>query len=138
MAKLVNYGVIGCGMMGQEHLRNIALLPDTRVSAIFEPDATMAQEALKFAPDATLVDSIDALLEVSELDCILIASPNFRHVEQLEALADKRPLPVLVEKPLFTDPHDVARMEDFRQNYPAPVWVAICLLYTSPSPRDRG
>ncbi len=23
----VRYGIIGCGMMGQEHLRNIALLP---------------------------------------------------------------------------------------------------------------
>ena len=26
MNRMVNYGVIGCGMMGQEHLRNIALL----------------------------------------------------------------------------------------------------------------
>jgi myo-inositol 2-dehydrogenase / D-chiro-inositol 1-dehydrogenase len=26
----VNYGVIGCGMMGQEHLRNIALLPGAK------------------------------------------------------------------------------------------------------------
>jgi hypothetical protein len=25
MAKQVSYGIIGCGMMGQEHLRNIAL-----------------------------------------------------------------------------------------------------------------
>ena len=31
----VHYGVIGCGMMGQEHLRNIALLDDATVSAIY-------------------------------------------------------------------------------------------------------
>ncbi|WP_394199394.1 Gfo/Idh/MocA family protein [Litoreibacter albidus] len=132
MAKLVNYGVIGCGMMGQEHLRNIALLPDTRVSAIFEPDAGMAAEALNFAPDAELVPSIDALLEVADLDCLLIVSPNFRHVEQLEAIAAKRPLPVLVEKPLFTDPDHVTRMEAFRQSYPAPVWVAMEYRYMPP------
>jgi len=132
MPKQVNYGIIGCGMMGQEHLRNIALLPDTRVSAIFEPDADMAAEALAFAPEATLVDSIDALLAVEDLDCVLIVSPNFRHVEQLEALAQKRPLPVLVEKPLFTDPHDVKRMEAFRQTYPAPVWVAMEYRYMPP------
>ena len=41
MAKHISYGIIGCGMMGQEHLRNIALLPDAGVAAIFEPDATM-------------------------------------------------------------------------------------------------
>ncbi|RLJ51878.1 putative dehydrogenase [Litoreibacter meonggei] len=132
MAQQVNYGVIGCGMMGQEHLRNIALLPDTRVSAIFEPDAEMAAETLEFAPTATVVDSIDALLEVADLDCILIVSPNFRHVEQLEALAEKRPLPVLVEKPLFTDPNDVQRMEAFRARYPAPVWVAMEYRYMPP------
>ena len=32
------YGLIGCGMMGQEHLRNIALLSGVEVAAIFEPD----------------------------------------------------------------------------------------------------
>jgi predicted dehydrogenase len=38
--RTITYGIIGCGMMGQEHLRNIALLPGTRVAAIFEPDAS--------------------------------------------------------------------------------------------------
>ncbi|SOH95529.1 Predicted dehydrogenase [Monaibacterium marinum] len=132
MAKQVNYGIIGCGMMGQEHLRNIALLPNTRVSAIFEPDADMANQARHLAPDATFVGSVDALLEVESLDCILIASPNFRHVEQLDALAAKRPLPVLVEKPLFTNPNDINRIEVFRQNYPAPVWVAMEYRYMPP------
>ncbi|MCG7622270.1 Gfo/Idh/MocA family protein [Epibacterium sp. Ofav1-8] len=132
MSKTINYGVIGCGMMGQEHLRNIALLDDTRVAAIFEPDAHMAEESRKFAPDAQFVDSVDALLAVEDLDCILIASPNYRHVEQLEALATARPLPVLVEKPLFTDPADVARLDAFRSNYPAPVWVAMEYRYMPP------
>ena len=31
----VRYGIIGCGMMGQEHLRNIALLPGASVTRIF-------------------------------------------------------------------------------------------------------
>ncbi len=132
MAHLINYGLIGCGMMGQEHLRNIALLPDTQVSAIFEPDAGMAKQALELAPQAVLVNSIDALLDVADLDCIVIVSPNFRHLEQLEAIAQKRPLPVLVEKPLFTDPDHVARIEAFQQNYPAPVWVAMEYRYMPP------
>ncbi|MFP3383919.1 Gfo/Idh/MocA family protein [Tritonibacter sp. SIMBA_163] len=132
MSQIINYGVIGCGMMGQEHLRNIALLDDTRVAAIFEPDAQMATESRKFAPDAQFVDSVDALLAVEALDCILIASPNYRHVEQLEALAAHRPLPVLVEKPLFTDPAHAERLAAFRANYPAPVWVAMEYRYMPP------
>ena len=38
MTRTINYGLIGCGMMGQEHLHNIALLDGTRVVAIYEPD----------------------------------------------------------------------------------------------------
>ncbi|MFY0680683.1 MAG: Gfo/Idh/MocA family oxidoreductase [Thalassovita sp.] len=132
MSHITHYGIIGCGMMGQEHLRNIALLPDTKVAAIFEPDAEMRKAAAAFAPDAKFVDNIEQLLLVEELDCILIASPNFRHVGQLEALAQSRPLPVLVEKPLFTDPAEIAWLDGFIARYPAAVWVAMEYRYMPP------
>ena len=74
--RLVTYGVIGCGMMGQEHLRNIALLPGTAIGAIFEPDAEMRARAGALAPGAEMVDSVEALLARDDLDCLLIASPN--------------------------------------------------------------
>jgi len=132
MPAKVRYGVIGCGMMGQEHLRNIALLPDTEVTVIFEPDAGMAEAAARFAPLARFANSVSELLEVDELDCILIASPNHCHVPQMEEIRRKRPLPLLVEKPLFTDPKDVAELEAFKASYPAPVWVAMEYRYMPP------
>ena len=132
MTKTTHYGMIGCGMMGQEHLRNIALLPDTQVSAIYEPDLEMAQIAATFAPNAKFCDSLDALLAVEGLDCLVIVSPNFCHMDQLEQIAQTRPLPILVEKPLFTDPTDVVRLKAFRDSYPAPVWVAMEYRYMPP------
>ncbi|MFV1496102.1 Gfo/Idh/MocA family oxidoreductase [Phaeobacter sp. JH20_02] len=132
MSHPTTYGIIGCGMMGQEHLRNIALLDNTRVGAIYEPNAAMREIAATLAPDAAFVDSIEALLAVAELDCLLIASPNFRHLEQLETLARLRPLPVLVEKPLFTSLADLARLDGFAADYPAPVWVAMEYRYMPP------
>lgn len=132
MPAKVRYGIIGSGMMGQEHLRNIALLPDTEVTAIFEPDAGMARDSIAFAPSAKLVDSVSALLDVDDLDCILIASPNHCHVPQMEEIRRKRPLPLLVEKPLFTDPKDIAALEAFKAAYPAPVWVAMEYRYMPP------
>ena len=74
--KSVRYGIIGCGMMGQEHLRNIALLPATAVVAIFEPDAAMRAAAQRLAPDAVFVESLDQLLAREDLDCLVIVSPN--------------------------------------------------------------
>ena len=44
-----NHGVIGCGMMGREHLQNIALLEGARVGAIYEPDAGIAAAAAAHA-----------------------------------------------------------------------------------------
>lgn len=130
--RTITYGVIGCGMMGQEHLRNIALLPGTAVGAIFEPDPAMREAAARIAPKAHFVDSLDALLAEPDLDCLLIASPNFRHVEQLQAVSTRRPLPVLVEKPLFTDAIHAAAIDSFAASYPAPVWVAMEYRYMPP------
>ncbi len=128
----VRYGVVGCGMMGREHLRNIALLPDTEVTAIFEPDADMARTAAFMVPAAKLVGSVSELLDVADLDCILIASPNHCHVPQMDEIRRKRPLPLLVEKPLFTDLKDLAELDAFTAAYPAPVWVAMEYRYMPP------
>lgn len=130
--KPVRYGIIGCGMMGQEHLRNIALIPEASVAAIFEPDATMHASAAALAPDAVFHDSMDGVILDPTVNCLLIASPNHMHLQQLERIATLRPLPVLVEKPLFTDPNDAARVAALARSYPAPVWVAMEYRYMPP------
>lgn len=131
MSKIYNYGIIGCGMMGREHIRNIALLPDARVAAIFEPDGGMAMRAAELAPDAQIVGSIDALLAVEALDVLLIVSPNHLHLDQLEQIAATRALPVLVEKPLYTAPDQAARVAALAQ-YPSLIWVAMEYRYMPP------
>jgi len=130
--KPVRYGIIGCGMMGQEHLRNIALIPEASVAAIFEPDAGMRAAAAALAPTAVLHDSMDAVITDPAVNCLLIASPNQLHLAQLDRIAALRPLPVLVEKPLFTDPADAARVAALAASYPAPVWVAMEYRYMPP------
>jgi predicted dehydrogenase len=129
---MLRYGIIGCGMMGQEHLRNIALLPDAEVVAIFEPDAQMRARAAVLAPSAQMVDSLQAVLAIDAVNCLLIVSPNHLHLGQLEQIAALRPLPVLMEKPLFTDEADTVRLAALRARYPAPIWVAMEYRYMPP------
>ncbi|MEM9318495.1 MAG: Gfo/Idh/MocA family oxidoreductase [Pseudomonadota bacterium] len=131
----MRYGIIGCGMMGQEHLQNIALLPGAEVAAIYEPDDEMAGRATAIAPGAVRCDSLAALLAHPALDVLLIASPNDCHADQLAAIAAARPLPVLVEKPLFTDPGDLSRLEALGRDYPAMIWVAMEYRYMPPIAR---
>ncbi|WGW05284.1 Gfo/Idh/MocA family oxidoreductase [Tropicibacter oceani] len=129
---IINYGVIGCGMMGQEHLRNIALLPGARVAAIFEPNDLMANAAKAIAPNAKLCGSIAELLAQEELDCLLVVSPNHMHVSQLAEVARLRPLPMLMEKPLYTSEEQGRQLAALRADYPAPVWVAMEYRYMPP------
>ena len=99
------YGFIGCGMMGQEHLRNLALLPAVAVVGFIEPDDAMAAATQALIPNAQRVDDVPALLAL-ELDAAVITSPNYCHAKQLQELASAD-LAVLVEKPLCTDPADL-------------------------------
>ena len=130
--KTVRYGLVGCGMMGREHIANIKLLDAAEITGIYEPDAGMRAEAAKAAPGAKLADSLESLLEIQELDCLVITSPNFIHAGQLKTVANIRPLPVLVEKPLFTDPSDEATIRQLIDQYPQPVWVAMEYRYMPP------
>jgi len=123
MSKAICYGMIGCGMMGQEHLRNIALIDGARVGAIFEPDAGMRAQAARLAPEARFVDSVEALLAAQDVEALVITSPNHMHLPQLEQIARTQPRPVLVEKPLFTDAADLDRVRGLALG--APLWVAM-------------
>lgn len=111
--------------MGQEHMRNIALLEGARVAAIYEPNEIMANAAKAIEPNAALCASLEELLDRDDLDCLLVVSPNHIHVPQLEVIAARNPLPLLMEKPLFTDPADEEKLLAIKENYPAPIWVAM-------------
>ncbi len=126
------YGLLGCGMMGQEHLRNMALLPDVQAVAVYEPDAAMRSAALALAPQARAVDSIEALIDAPDVDALVITSPNFCHAEQLLAIAARRPLPVLVEKPACTDLTAVASLRALAQASTQPIWTAMEYRYMPP------
>ena len=132
MKKTIQYGMIGCGMMGHEHLLNIALLDGVNVTVIFEPDDGMAKTALETAPGSRRVDSLAGLLAQPDIDCLVITSPNHCHFSQLQEIAATRPLPVLVEKPLFTNRTELQSLEEFAETYPAQIWVAMEYRYMPP------
>lgn len=130
--KILNYAMIGCGMMGQEHIRNIQLLDNTRIAAIYEPDGGMRTKAQELVPDVQFEPSLEALLARTDLDCFVIVSPNYTHIDQLKQIAKINPLPILVEKPLATNPKDKAFVEQLISEYPAPIWVAMEYRYMPP------
>lgn len=129
MFKMIYYGIIGCGMMGNEYMCNIVLLLDVKVVVVYELDVGMCQVVQYVELDVVFVDSIEDLLVFEDLDCVLIVSLNFCYVEQLEFLVEKCILLVLVEKFLFMDLVDVVWMDMFIVNYLVLVWVVMEYCY---------
>jgi predicted dehydrogenase len=118
--------------MGIEHMRNIALLPEAELVAICDPDPEQRGRGLNFIPNASAFDSVENLLAVPDLDAIVIASPNFLHVEQLTEIAARRTLPILCEKPLYTAANEEAEIDRLQRDYSAPIWVAMEYRYMPP------
>lgn len=128
----LRYGLVGCGMMGREHIRNIALLRDAEVTAVYDPVTDLARAASDLAGEAELAPSLDALIRNEGLDALVIASPNFLHIEQLEQIVRARSIPILCEKPLFTDVRDNVRVTALQDIAGAPIWVAMEYRYMPP------
>lgn len=125
MGDIVRYGIIGTGMMGQEHIANIALLDGAKVTAIADTDAGMLEHGRALAPDdvRTCDDYRDVIADPN-VDVLVIATPNYTHHEVLQAaFASGRH--ILVEKPLCTEVDDCHRVVEAAARHPALVWVAL-------------
>lgn len=130
----LRYAIIGSGMMGHEHLRNIALLGDARVVAVSDPDTAMRESAQALAGEGcrAFVDH-RALIDADLADAYLIASPNHTHAAILKDVLPAGK-PILVEKPLgvtAAECRDVVSAAEGR----APVWVAMEYRYMPPLQR---
>lgn len=131
---IVRYGLLGAGMMGREHLRNIALVPGSVVTAIADPHPASREAALAFArSEPVMLDDLDRLIEADNFDALVIATPNDTHADILEKVLTTRPgLPILVEKPICTTPEDVVRLRGLAASHAAPLWVGMEYRYMPP------
>ena len=131
MTRPLRYAIAGTGMMGQEHLRNLALLPGVQVVAIHDPDPAMRAAGHALAPRARVAEDFAGLLG-EDVDALVVASPNHHRAAQLAEVARVRPMPVLMEKPLYVDPREAAALAALEEAFPAPVWVAMEYRYMPP------
>ena len=125
MTKSVKYALLGCGMMGLEHVKNIALIEGAEVVAVVEPNLEMRARAKALLPDVCFYDDLAALITHPQLDAIVIVTPNYQHAEQLLYILNHSDLAVLIEKPIVTDVAQVAAIKQAADAHSAPIWVAM-------------
>lgn len=131
----IRYGLIGSGMMGQEHIRNLNLLEGCQVAAIADPDANMRALSVETALGAAnSYANYKDMLSQEKLDALLVVSPNdTHHAIMLDLL--ETDLPILCEKPLCTTTSDCKQLVAKAQGRNAPVWVTMEYRYMPPVAR---
>lgn len=132
----MRYGLVGTGMMGVEHLNNLAVTPGAVVTAIADPVETSlgwARKALgEKADDVTAFADSAALARSGLVDAVIVASPNFTHRDVLVPLFDAG-LAILCEKPLATTLSDARWIVEQAEKSAAPFWTAMEYRYMPPA-----
>jgi len=97
----LRFGIIGTGMMGLEHQRNLAALPGAVVTAFSDPTPTSLEwaRAEVGGEGVTCFSDHRDLLTSGLVDAVVIASPNMTH-RAIAADVIASGLHVLIEKPL--------------------------------------
>jgi predicted dehydrogenase len=137
MATPFRYGIIGTGMMGMEHIANIAHIDGARVTAFADPHPASRQQAAAACPDAIAFDEVEDLLDSGLCDAVVIATPNFTHVDVLLS-ALRTDLHILTEKPLCTTIEDCRRVIAAATDRVPLTWVGLEYRYMPPVARLRA
>src|SRR3954454_18237144 len=96
----LRYGVIGTGMMGVEHIDNIAALDGAVVTAVADTDpGSLATGRPAARGEARALSEHPGRPHSGLCDAVVVATPNHTHIDVVaDVLATH--LHVLVEKPL--------------------------------------
>lgn len=136
MADERNYGLIGAGMMGQEHIQNLALIEGANLVALSDPHQGSLDAALKVCQASGIAGvrtfaPHQEMLARADLDAVIVASPNHTHAAIVMDLLDKD-LALLVEKPLCTTIIDAQRVADAVRKRSQLFWTGLEYRYMPP------
>ena len=130
----LRYGLLGTGMMGAEHIRNVAITPGAEIVALADPVETSlgwARTALGEGAEPQIFTDAKGLAAAG-LDAVIVASPNHTHRAVLEPLFDAG-LSILCEKPLATTVDDARWIVERAAQSPGVFWTAMEYRYMPPA-----
>ena len=130
----LNYGIIGTGMMGCEHIRNLKKIPNVDVVAIADPNMRSREWAKQTCGetfDPVLYASYEELLSKDNIDIVVVASPNHTHIDVMRKIfeTDKH---VLLEKPMCTNLSDGLEVLEMSKKHQGIVWIGLEYRFMAP------
>ena len=123
----IRYGIIGTGMMGCEHIRNLMQIEGAEVTAI----ADISEESRNWGVNACtgefspqVFNNYEELLASDNVDAVVVATPNFTHIDVMREIfkTDKH---VLLEKPMCTSVEDAKEVVQSSKSHKGVVWIGL-------------
>ena len=132
MSETIKYGIIGTGVMGQEHIQNINLIENAEVVAVCDTNEGSRNQAKSLVRESTkFYNDLNELISKNIADAYIIATPNFTHINVLEQIL-KTNKHLLIEKPLCTTTEDCKKFELLSKDYSKIVWTGMEYRYMPP------
>ena len=133
--KKIKYGIIGTGVMGREHIRNIELIENAEVVALCDSHEPSINSSLEIINNNVQVfQNHLELINANIVDAYIIATPNFTHIDILKDIVQTK-AHLLVEKPLCTTIDDCMEFKKLANGYPGVIWTAMEYRYMPPVAR---
>ena len=106
ISDVVKYGVVGTGYFGAELARAMKDNKGAKIVAVFDPEngETIANEL-----ECEAVDTLDSLVTRDDIDCVIVATPNYLHKEPVIKAAQNHKN-VFCEKPIALNYQDCVDM----------------------------
>ena len=132
---MIRFGIIGAGMMGVEHMRNLRALDGAVVAAVADPHPPSVQNALAEAPGVRAFSDHREMLNAGLCDAVVVASPNMTHAGILADILKNPDIHILVEKPLCVSVAECRRVIHLAKGRKGLVWVGLEYRYMPPAAR---
>jgi UDP-N-acetylglucosamine 3-dehydrogenase len=105
----VEIGLVGCGAFAESHLQAFRGIPNTKVTAVFDLDASKAKKLAQDFGVTHICTSLKELCSIPTLSAIDVVTNEAAHAEATIAACEAGKH-VFVEKPFATDLADCDRM----------------------------
>jgi len=124
-------GIIGFGSRGGDLAASMKMAANGKMeaTAAVEPNIDGFERISdQFGCRPERFGSIPEMLSAGNVDAVMIASPNWCHLENLRELQGTR-LPIFLEKPLDAGWEQICELVRWTETHPAPILVGHCMRY---------
>lgn len=124
----IRVGIVGAGYIGTIHAKAVDQQPCAELVAVVDVDEDRARNFAEKHSIPKIFSSLKELLSGSDVDAVVIGTPNFLHAPQTIA-ALKAGLHVLVEKPMALSVEEAIRMDRASQGTSQTLMIGHCWRY---------